>query len=163
MITNNLFNSKTTLVAITEYHTQGKKSPDMILFKFYDLKKKFLGDIAVEQYYAGHYETHSYIKRPYRGKGLGLFMYSTVADWCLSHGIKLYSASIHDQSRFAKRLWASNTLRKKYQVKMATNARWRILPLEGTKPSATGAKLKKPSSLPHLFQHVVCVEKNPEY
>ncbi len=140
MISNKLFNTKTVYVLVDEYY--GAKYPaSKSLFKdsleLEEIELKFylrengqrLGDLSICLLNGKKYETHSFSKKKYHNKGLGLFMYSTAADWCRANNINLYSSGWDVQSDKAHQLWESKRLRKKYKItstKCQYYRRWKI-------------------------------------
>lgn len=157
MITNQTFNSRNVYLKLKEYYdvkpVKKKTSPVLknlelseIEFIFYKGSQR-IGDISVCCFGNNKYETHSYSSPKHRNKGLGLFMYTTVADYCHRNNMKLYSSQRNCQSEFARNFWLSTRLRKKYTVRRVSNAwasRWKIAPIDTkTKPRLPAIVMQK--------------------
>ncbi len=156
MISNKRFNSKTVSVRIKK-HVYFDEVTE-VSFNFY-IKRKMVGWLDVVNNYGKKFETHSGIDAPeLKGLGLGLFMYSTAADWCTKNGLYLYSSCA--PSREAKRLWNSRTLRKKYIVKPIRFNRWKIAPFYITANGTKRIRPKKNIILPQVIKTVTVNHRN---
>lgn len=144
MISNKKFNSRTTKVKVSagSYYRYGSnKEPAYIYFYFYITVKNGGRGLKVPVGYINltwidnnKYETHSSIHDDkHRGKGLGLFMYTTAMDWAAKRGLTVTSYDREYQSPCAKRLWKSSRLREKYFVrKSPKDNRWLVTPKKVT-------------------------------
>lgn len=99
-----------------------------ISFGFYS-RKKLIGELVLIRC-DDFFETHADIYEDlFFGCGFGIYMYSTVAEWCLARGYKLMSSEIERQSPDAIRLWGSKRLRDKFSISLEKN-RWKIWNLQ---------------------------------
>lgn len=71
-----------------------------------------------------HWETHSYVQTPYRGLGVGVFLYSLGFELCKYHGFSVRSTK--RPTKEATRVWESKTLRDKYFI-ISKNGIYRLL------------------------------------
>lgn len=93
------------------------------LYRKYKSNYYHIGYVVLERVKGNFYETHSSIGRPSEwGKGYGIYLYSKAFDYAFKHNIKI--ASSNHPSRYATRVWKSNTLRQYYKIYYRGNRYW---------------------------------------
>ena len=94
---------------------------------------KLLGEVVLLRCYDDVFETHADIyETTLKGCGFGIYMYSSVIEWCFLRGYKVISSDIERQSSDALRLWGSKRLRNKFSISLNEDkSRWMIWNLQG--------------------------------
>jgi len=76
------------------------------------------------------FETHSHLREEYRGRGLGLLLYSKAIEVGLNRGLKISSSRA--PSEYAERVWNSRRLRNNFVIRKGSNGRYHALRQRGT-------------------------------
>lgn len=92
----------------------GKLIGCVFCFSYFD---SVVGDVWLIRIGERSFESHSSINEErFRGRGLGIHMYTVVAGWLLERGLILKSTPIANQTLAARRLWNSTRLRRHFQI-----------------------------------------------